>query len=165
MRKLDPRAIQELLRVHETVVHTNEKITAFWNKVSSEILQNDKYTYIHTTDIAEVYVFMGLIYARGLLSLNNVSAEKIFSDSYGHPIFTATMSKNRFRFLYQCISFDDYSTRTKRWEADRFAAIWKVFELFSQNCDRALIPDDLLSIDEALYPMRNGVSLKQFNPK
>ena len=92
-----------------------------------------------------------------------MSTEKIFSDSYCHPIFTATMSKNRFRFLYQCISFDDYSTRTERSEADRFAANRKVFELFNQNCGRALIPDDLLSIDETLYPMRNRVSFKQFN--
>ena len=60
--------------------------------------------------------------------------------------------------------FDDYSARTKRWEADRFAAIRKVFELFNQNCGRALIPDDLLSIDETLYPMRNRVSFKQFSP-
>ena len=59
-----------------------------------------------------------------------MSAEKIFSDSYGHPIFTATMSKSCFRFLNQCISFDYYLTRTERWEADRFAAIRKVFELF-----------------------------------
>ena len=92
-----------------------------------------------------------------------MSAEKIFSDSYGHPIFTATMSKNRFRFLYQCISFDDYSTRTERWEADRFAAIRKVFELFRQICRRTLIPNDLLSIVETLYPMRNRVSFNQFN--
>ena len=150
--------------IHEIVVHTNKKITAFRINLSNEILQNDKYTYIHTTDIAEVYAFIGLIYARGLLGQNNVSAEKIFSESYGHPIFTSTMSKNRFRFLYQCISFDDYSTRTEGWETDRFAAIRKVFELFNQNCGRALIPDDLLSIDETLYPMRNRVSFKQFNP-
>ena len=101
------------------MVHTNEKITAFRNNLLNEILQNDKYTFIHTTNIAEVYTFIGLIYARGLLGQNNVAAEKMFADSYGHPIFTATMSSNRFRFLYQCISFDDYPTRTESWEADR----------------------------------------------
>ena len=146
--------------VHEIVVHTNEKITTFRNNFSNEILQNDTLT----TDITEVCTFVGLIYARGLLGQNNVPAEKIFSYSYGHPIFTATMSNNRFRFLYQCTSFDDYSTRTERREADCFAAVRKVFELFNENCDRALIPDDLLSIDETLHPMRNRVNFKQFNP-
>ena len=51
--------------IHEIVVHTNEKITAFRNDLSNEILQNDKYTYIHTTDIAEVYAFTCVIYATG----------------------------------------------------------------------------------------------------
>ena len=83
--------------IHEIVVPMNDKITAFQNNLSNKTLQNDKYIYIHTTDIAEVYAFIGLIYARGLLG-QNVSAEKMFSDSYGHPIFTATMSKKRFRF-------------------------------------------------------------------
>ena len=50
----------------------NEKITAFQNNLSNEILQNDKYTCIHTTNIAEVYAFIGLIYARRLLGQNNV---------------------------------------------------------------------------------------------
>ena len=88
----------------------------------------------------------------------------MFSDSHGHPIFTATVFKNCFRVLYQCISFDDYSTSTEHWEADHFATVRKLFELFSQNCGLALIPDDLLSIDETLYPMKNRISFKQFNP-
>ena len=58
--------------IHESVVHMNEKITAFQNNLSNEILQNDKYTYIHTTNVAEVYAFIGLIYARRLVGQNNV---------------------------------------------------------------------------------------------
>ena len=54
------------------------------------MLQNDKYTYIHTTDIAEVYAFIGLIYASGLLGQNKVPAEKMFPDSGGDLIFTET---------------------------------------------------------------------------
>ena len=88
----------------------------------------------------------------------------MFSDGHGHRIFTATVFKNCFRFLYQCISFDDYSTSTERWEADHFTTVRKLFEFFNQNCGLALIPDDLLSIDETLYPMKNRISFKQFNP-
>ena len=91
-----------------------------------------------------------------------MSSEKIFSDSYGHPIFTATMSKKRLykKRLYQRISFDDYSTRIERCEADCFAVIQKVFQLFNQNCGRALIPDDLLAFGETLYPMRNREAIQ-----
>ena len=42
--------------------------------------------------------------------------------------------------------------------------IKKVFELFNQNCGLALIPNDLLSIDETLHPIRNRVSLKANKP-
>ena len=46
----------------EIVVHLNGQFTAFRNKLSNEILQNDKYICIHTTNIAEVYTFIGLIH-------------------------------------------------------------------------------------------------------
>ena len=36
--------------------------------------------------------------------------------------------------------------------------------MFNQNCGLALILDNLLSVDETLYPMRNRVSFQQFNP-
>ena len=58
--------------IHEIVVHTNEKITAFRINLSNEILQNDKYTYIHTTDTVEVYAFIGLIYARVCVCRKNL---------------------------------------------------------------------------------------------
>ena len=99
--------------IHEIVVHTNEKITAFRNNFSNEILQKDKYTYIHTTDIAEVYGFIGLIYARGLLGRNNVSAEKSFQMVMVIQFLQRRYLKTVLDFKYQCISFDDYSPRTE----------------------------------------------------
>ena len=62
------------------------------------------------------------------------------------------------------ISFDDFETRTERWKKDRFAAIRNIFEIFNNNCGKSIILDDLLSIDKPLYPMRNKVAYKQFNP-
>ena len=32
------------------------------------------------------------------------------------------MLKNRFKFLFSKISFDDFETRTEHWKKDRFAA-------------------------------------------
>ena len=74
------------------------------------------------------------------------------------------MSKSRFKSLFSKISFDDFETRTERWKKDRFAAIRNIFEKFNNNCGKSIIPDDLLSIDETLYPMRNKVAFKQSNP-
>ena len=80
------------------------------------------------------------------------------------PFFSATSSKNRLKFFFSKISFDDFETRTEHWEKDRFAAIRNIFEKFDNNCRRSIIPDEFVSIDETLYPMRIKVVFKQFNP-
>ena len=105
-----------------------------------------------------------LLYARGLQGQNSVRTELLFSENYGHLIFSAAMWKNRFKFLFSEICFDDFETKTERWKKGRFAAIRNIFEKFNNNCGKSIIPDDLLSIDETLYPMRNKVVFKQFNP-
>ena len=66
--------------------------------------------------------------------------------------------------MFSEICFDDFETKTERWKKGRFAAIRNIFEKFNNNCGKSIIPDDLLSIDETLYPMRNKVVFKQFNP-
>ena len=76
------------------------------------------------------------------------------------------MSKNRFRFLNTCITFDDASSRQTRWKRDRFAAFRTIFEIFNSNCSTGthLIPHGYLSLGETLYPTRTKVSFKQYNP-
>ena len=64
-----------------------------------------------------------LLYARGLQGQNSVRTELLFSENYGHSIFSATMSIHRFKILFPKISFNDLETRTERWKKDRFAAI------------------------------------------
>ena len=74
------------------------------------------------------------------------------------------MLKNRFKFLFSNISFDDFETRTEHWKKDRLAATRNIFEQFNNNCRKSIILDDLLSTDKTSYPMRNKVAFKQFNP-
>ena len=87
---------------------------------------------------------------------------KLFSDSYGPPMFSAVMSRNRFAFILHNLSFDDESTRAERWKKDRFTAIREFFEKFNNQCMLVLAPGDYLSLDETLYPMRTQISFKQF---
>ena len=60
--------------------------------------------------------------------------------------------------------FDDHQERAENWPHDRFAAIRKFFELFNKNCLKHVIPSEYLAIDETFYPMRNQISIKQYNP-
>ena len=150
--------------VNSILRHTNKRIFAVRKRLSAETLSDDRYTYIRDTTPGEITAWIGLLYLRGLLCLNNHSTECLFSDKTGHPVFSATMAKNRFKFLMANVRFDDEETRAERWSSDRFAAFREVFEMFSTQCGKVVSPDDYLSLDETLYPMRNQVSFKQFNP-
>ena len=43
-----------------------------------------------------------------------MGTQKLFSDSYGPPMFGAVMSRNRFAFILHNLLFDDESTRAER---------------------------------------------------
>ena len=101
---------------------TNKKIAKTLKRLPKEITSSGKYTYLKGTDKTELYACIGLMYARGLLGQNNLYINHIFSDKTGHPIFGATMLRDRFAFLLSHISFDDEATCSERWQKDRFAA-------------------------------------------
>ena len=86
----------------------------------------------------------------------------VFHEKYVHPLFSTVMSTNRFVFLCSNLSFDDASTRTEKWQHDKFAAMMDVFEKFDSNCSKILVPDVFLSIYETLYPTRVSVSFRQY---
>ena len=114
-------------------------------------------------DMIELRAFIGLLYYRGLLGLSKQSVKKLWGEN-GHPVFNATMSLKRFEFLNSKVSFDDKNTREERWKIDRFAAIRDIFEKFNSNCGKLIEPPQFIALDETLYPMRNKISIKQYNP-
>ena len=145
------------------IIHnTNKKI----KNLHAKLLLRDRdimsVPYTKSTCSSEILAFIGLLYLRGLLGLNNHDVAILFNDLAGNPVFGVTMSKNRFKFLFSNISFDDFETRTQRWVYDRFTAIRDVFESFNHNCSSCIIPGDFLSFDETLYPMRTRIEFKQF---
>ena len=100
---------------------------------------------------------------RGILGLNNDSVDVLFSDKAGHPVFRATMSRNRFKLLLSNLMFDDQLERIQKWSSDRFTAIRTLYEMFNLNCMKHVVPSEFLSLDETQYPMRNQISIKQYN--
>lgn len=145
---------------------TNCIVSCTNKKIEEKILQvgsEKKKPYHKLTEVSEIKAFLGLLYARGLMNLNHQNAANLFLQGIGHPIFTATMSHGRFTFLHSTITFDDFETRNKRFQGDRFAAIRNIFEMFNNNCSKALQPNEYLTIDETLYGCRNQVSFRQYN--
>ena len=92
-----------------------------------------------------------------------ITALKVYSATKWVTI-VLPWQKNRFQFLMANIRFDDEETRAERWSSDRFAAFREVFEMSNTQCGKVISPNDYLSLDETLYPMRNQVTFKQFNP-
>ena len=114
--------------------------------------------------VEEIYAFTGLYLSRRLYKRNTLSVGKLFSNDVGPPIFSATMSRNRFVFIRADLSFDDETTRENRWQHDCFAAMSEVSKVFNFECMSYLVPGDYLSLDETLYPMSTQISYKQHNP-
>ena len=152
-----------LQKILEIVVKcTNQRIEKA--KQNLNLSSKTWYNFMDVVDETEILAFIGLMYLRGLALMCNHDVKYLYSALMDPQPFGATMSKNRFQFLYACISFDDLSTRQARWKHDRFAAIRELFEIFGENCCKHVIPDKYLSLDETLYPMRTSIGFKQFNP-
>lgn len=76
------------------VKYANECIHKTRESFSNEMLNYSRYCYFTNTTNEEILAFIGLMYTRGLLSLNKHATEHLFSGDIGHPVFGATMSKH-----------------------------------------------------------------------
>ena len=74
------------------------------------------------------------------------------------------MSRDRFKFLYKMIKFDNPETRPARFRTDRFAAMCSFFECWNFRCSTAVNPEDWVTKDECLYACRNELAFKTYNP-
>ena len=127
--------------------HTNKKIDSLLAKLPADFNKNFKYLFVKKISEMELKAFIVIFLYRGLYNLNTMEIRKLFSDSYGPPMFSAVMSRNRFAFILQNLSFDDESTRAERWKKDRFTAIHEFLEKFNNKRMLVLAPGDYLSLD------------------
>ena len=88
------------------VISTNAKIKPKVDLVEN----NDTFYYIKCTDSDKVKDFIGLCYTRAVLGMNHHYRQLLFSDITGPPIFSTTMSANKFKFIHGNICFDGMST-------------------------------------------------------
>ena len=114
--------------------------------------------------LSDSFSFIGLFLYRGLYKLYTIDTTKLFSNTYGPPVFSATMSQNRFNFIVAHLSFDDENTQDDRWKLDRVAAVREFYEMFNNGCMTTLVPGDYLSLDETLYAMRTQISFNNITP-
>lgn len=143
---------------------TNIKITD--DIIAAIVAERDtsKGNHIFEIDLIELRAYLGLLLYRGLAGQSKLRARYIFQDDFGNPVFGATMSRHRFSYIHAKITFEDQTVKENNYNSDKFAAFRTVYEKFNKHCHEYLVPDDLLAIDETLYPLRTRVSFKQYNP-
>ena len=143
------------------LLYTNKRIQEVLERMDDATLDNDKYCHLRPTTIMELRAFYGVTYARGAQHANMTDYHKLWGESsFGHPIYSACLSRHRYSFLRHHITFDDLDTREHRWSSDRFAAIRPFFEAANDNFSRRLQPDEHLTIDETLYATRNNIAFR-----
>ena len=115
-------------------------------------------------DKTNMLSFFGIMYMCGLYRLTNHGISTLFSYIPGHAVFSATMSRVRFKVVLANLAFDDLSDRELHQKKDRFAEMRYVFKKCNRNFAKVMVPDFYLSLDKTLYPMHNQISFRQYNP-
>ena len=93
--------------------------------------------------------------------------DELFSTKTGPPIYAATMSRSRFRFIKEVLRFDDIDTRDERKTPEnqgKLAPISKIFDLFLDACSVNFSPGRDLTVDESIVAFKGRCSFKIFMP-
>lgn len=156
-KNLDEKGIFELLfpenMVSIIVRETNRKCKA----LQPHFEEKDMFS------SSEIYAFIGLLLHAGVTRSNRENIRDLWATS-GHPIFRATMSRNRFCMLLRWIRFDNSATREDRLRLDKAAAISELFMLLNANLVKCYNPSENLTVDEQLYAFRGRTRFTQFIP-
>ena len=75
-------------------------------------------------------------------------------NAFCRPIFTATMGRDSFQNILCFIRTDDHETRQQRRASDKLASIREVWEIFTKNCQKCLVPESQMCVDEQLVGFR-----------
>ncbi|XP_066583280.1 piggyBac transposable element-derived protein 4-like [Prorops nasuta] len=118
------------------------------------------------TDLEEIKTFIGLLLLTGVTKSRSLHLSDIWNkNKLGIAVFSATMSEKRFRFLLQCIRFDDKRTRQERSEIDVLAPVREIFELFVANSQNNYSLGEYTTIDEQLVGFRGRCKFRMYMPK
>ena len=140
-----------------TNTRINETITRL--QQSGNLNESSKYTQVKKNRV-EIDPLFGLMYFRGIIGVILHLTERLLSyDS--HFVFGATLN---FRFLKGYIYFDNPQERKQLRETERFAAAREIMEIFNSNLSKHVAPSEYLSIDDILYPIRQQIAFRQYNP-
>ena len=80
-----------------------------------------------SVELCKLEKFIGLQIARGVLMGKNTPIHQLWSKEWGHPIFSKTINRGRYKELMKHLRFDNCSTRRERRQEDKFCLISKIW--------------------------------------
>lgn len=159
---LNPCKVFELL-ISDTII---DKIVMYTN---AEILvrsQNykDKKATISATSPMEIKALIGLLIFSAALKDNHLNSQDLFDESLCGTTYKAVMSRERFKFLINCLRFDDKDSRKARQDVDPFAPIREIWEELIFSCKTLYKAGSYVTIDEQLLAFRGRCPFRMYIP-
>jgi hypothetical protein len=115
------------------------------------------------TTLSEIKACIGLLYMAGTFKSSRQNMDDVWAnDETGMEIFRSTMSLQCFRFLLQCICFDDRTTTAARYEVGKLTPIRQFFELLVTKYKSHYSVGELVTIDEKLEKLRLNCPYRQY---
>lgn len=162
-KALDPLACLKLFFdediLSKILIHTNQEIERQRSKYSDKHHAN-----ISNVTAKEIHALIGLLVLTAAMKDNHVRTDLLFNTTYSGTRYRATMSESRFKFLINCLRFDNTETRATRLQNNRFAPISEVWQMFIENCKTKYVPGVNITIDEQLIGFRGRCKFRMYIP-
>uniref|UniRef100_A0A1B6E7C5 PiggyBac transposable element-derived protein domain-containing protein n=1 Tax=Clastoptera arizonana TaxID=38151 RepID=A0A1B6E7C5_9HEMI len=114
--------------------------------------------------LEELNALFGLIILAAALKDNHLNTTLMFDNTFCGDRYKATMSERRFKFLINCLRFDNKTTREDRQKTDKFSAITDIWKILLKNCRSSYKPSKYLTIDEQLVGFRGRCPFRMYIP-
>ena len=160
---MSPRKFFELFLTPEAMElilwHTNRKILSIQSRYPDQ-------RYTHTLTKEELYALFGVMIFAGVTKNSLLPVEDLFSELYAPPLFKATMSAMRFKFLIHCLRYDEWEKRkhNKPRPEDNFVHIRELWNMFLRSCRQNYSPSLHVTVDETMLRFFGNCGFKTYLP-
>lgn len=144
--------------INSIVTHTNADIS---NRREN---YTDQTATVSDTCAEEINALIGLLLLAARKKDNHLTTSELFDPTESGTKYNATMSKDRFDFLLNCLRFDDKTTREERKAVDKFAPIREIWEMFIAVCRDSYKPGSFVTVDEQLQGFRGRCPFRMYIP-
>ena len=100
--------------------------------------------------------FIGILILFGATRGRKESIKCVWNDdgAFCRPIFKAIMGHYAFQNILRFIRADNHETCQERRTSDKLAPIREVWEIFTKNCQKCLVPESQMCVDKQLVGFR-----------